>query len=69
MSDNKEIINGIEIDDTWSDAAKNFVRTHGRKMLIGIKRTSGMTQRSRKYEINTLKFQRYNFNKKMRALN
>ncbi|MHC1722573.1 MAG: tRNA (N(6)-L-threonylcarbamoyladenosine(37)-C(2))-methylthiotransferase MtaB [Aminipila sp.] len=37
MSDNKEIINGIEIDDTWSDAAKNFVRTHGRKMLIGIK--------------------------------
>ncbi len=37
LSDNKEIINGIEIDDTWSDAAKNFVRTHGRKMLIGIK--------------------------------
>lgn len=37
INDNIQVINGIEIDDTWSDFAKDFVRSHGRKMLIGIK--------------------------------
>ncbi|WP_324823824.1 tRNA (N(6)-L-threonylcarbamoyladenosine(37)-C(2))-methylthiotransferase MtaB [Sinanaerobacter sp. ZZT-01] len=37
MSENKERTNEIEINDAWSDMAKDFASKHGRRILIGIK--------------------------------